>query len=358
MFKRKDGRWQENVYIPGEKRYRAVTAKSQQALCGKLTDLKYEIKHDIYVNPSNATLCDIIKESMEFNKISEEWEETTYQLYIYYLNKVFKPYFNKILIQQVRPYHIERFYEYRKTKKGNSANTCQKYHAVLSKAFYYAFKNNFIKTNPMDKVDRPKIKKKFKPEVCTEEKFSLLIDKVGNNITFKLVILIAATLGLRRSEIFALKWSDIDFENRTVNVEKAMVLAADKKYYDKDTKNMVTSIMKTPKFLIDELLKYRQTKKLIAMNGNSLIFDSLKATSCTHKFIKLRDELGLKLRFHDMRHFTAVIMLKNGVCDKEIADWLRHKQVSTTKEIYEHVLDEMRNKNSDIIGNAIQRTIK
>lgn len=72
----------------------------------------------------------------------------------------------------------------------------------------------------------------------------------------------------------------------------------------------------------------------------------------------IRDKLGLKIRFHDLRHFNATIMLKSGVSDKEAAARLRHRNVSTTREIYQHVLEEMDTNTANIIGDETKRAIE
>lgn len=359
IFQRKDGRYQANVYIGvvnGKKKTKSLTGKSYGEVKQKLINLQYDVEHDLYVEPSKATLCDTIRQFLKSHKIKAELEETTCVLYDYYLDKIFVPYFGNLLLQTVRPFHIENFY-IDLMSKGISANTCQKYHTILNQTFKFAYKNDMIKSNVMTKVDRPQIKKKFTPTICTPDDFKRLIDYTKGT-TMGLIILIAATVGMRRSEIFALKWADIDFENNKITIDKAIVKGIDNKYYEKDTKNLVTATLSVPKFLIDEFTNYKSTKKVIDINGDSLIFDEFSADNCTSRFMYIRDKLGLKIRFHDLRHFNATIMLKSGVSDKEAAARLRHKNVSTTREIYQHVLDEMDTNTANIIGNEIKRAIK
>ena len=297
-----------------------------------------------------------------FADFLEQWLEVirdsiavpTYASYSNLSNGVIIPYFRKYgtTLEDLAAKDIQQFYlEQRKRVSGCSVIH---YHAIIHKALKYAVKLDLIATNPADRVERPKKERYVASFYDADEVNALFQAARGTNL--EIPILLGAFYGLRRSEVIGLKWDAIDFERNTITVQhtvtscnvdgKNMLVAADRT----KTKSSMRTLPLVP-FMKERLL---QQKKVQAENrklcGRSYIKDYmgyvcvneigaiLKPNYISTSFPKLLEANGLRhIRFHDLRHSCASLMLANGVPMKQIQEWLGHSDFSTTANIYAHL---------------------
>lgn len=160
----------------------------------------------------------------------------------------------------------------------------------------------------------------------------LLLDKAAGTEMYT-AILLAATLGLRRSEICALEWADINTKAATMRVNKAMVANSDRVWTSKTTKTTSsTRTLAIPPFLLDHLVGLKRTSKRVITLVNP--------DAVTYRFITLRNDCGLSLRFHDLRHYYASLLLALGVPDKYAMARMGHATTSMLKTVYQHLTDD------------------
>lgn len=120
------------------------------------------------------------------------------------------------------PKYIQDFYQH-ELDRGVTANTVIHYHASIRKCLQYAFQLGMIRSNPADRVERPR-KEKFKSEIYSGEELEQLFTAIqGDPAEFGVIM--AAFYGLRRSEIVGLKWDAIDFENKKISIQHTVVTA-------------------------------------------------------------------------------------------------------------------------------------
>ena len=297
-----------------------------------------------------------------FADFLEQWLEVirdsiavpTYASYSNLSNGVIIPYFRKYgtTLEDLAAKDIQQFYL--EQRKRVSGCTVIHYHAIIHKALKYAVKLDLITTNPADRVERPKKERYVASFYDADEVNALFQAARGTNL--EIPILLGAFYGLRRSEVIGLKWDAIDFERNTITVQhtvtscnvdgKNMLVAADRT----KTKSSMRTLPLVP-FMKERLL---QQKKVQAENrklcGRSYIKDYmgyvcvneigaiLKPNYISTSFPKLLETNGLRhIRFHDLRHSCASLMLANGVPMKQIQEWLGHSDFSTTANIYAHL---------------------
>ena len=297
-----------------------------------------------------------------FADFLEQWLEVirdsiavpTYASYSNLSNGVIIPYFRKYgtTLEDLAAKDIQQFYL--EQRKRVSGCTVIHYHAIIHKALKYAVKLDLIATNPADRVERPKKERYVASFYDADEVNALFQAARGTNL--EIPILLGAFYGLRRSEVIGLKWDAIDFERNTITVQhtvtscnvdgKNMLVAADRT----KTKSSMRTLPLVP-FMKERLL---QQKKVQAENrklcGRSYIKDYmgyvcvneigaiLKPNYISTSFPKLLEANGLRhIRFHDLRHSCASLMLANGVPMKQIQEWLGHSDFSTTANIYAHL---------------------
>lgn len=278
----------------------------------------------------------------------------TFSSYSEMVKSITVPYFRKtgIRLSTLKPRDIQAFYD--EKIKTVSANTVIHYHANIHKALDMAVKLELITSNPSDHVELPK-KNRFVGSFYNSDELTELF-AAAKGTKLELPILFGAFYGLRRSEAVGLRWEAIDFENNTITIchtvttcridGKKVKVAADR------TKNK--SSMRTMPLvpLFKERLLYLQDQqnKQRKLCGGSYCRDFLgyicvdemgvliKPDYISAAFPKLLDRHGLRrIRFHDLRHSCASLLLAHGVPMKQIQEWLGHSDFSTTANICSHL---------------------
>lgn len=306
-------------------------------------------------------------------------EETTYIGYKKYLNGRIKDFFEPthILLKDLKPRHLQKFYQSILDDKC-TANTVIHYHAFIRKALQEAIINELIEVNVADRVKKPK-RKQFISQVYNQDEVLELLDAiVGEKI--HPVVLLTAFYGLRRSEVIGLRWSSIDFVNKKITINHVVIEDPEDmgRLIKKDrTKNdssyrtlpLVESIEKifvaqarwqeNNRRLLGKDYKTEDSDYVFTMEYGSL----MKPQYLSHRLQKLIKRYGLKkIRFHDLRHSNASIMLDNGQNMKEIQEWLGHASYSTTANLYTHLTtgtkDKAANNLENIFGFAQNETKK
>ena len=310
-----------------------------------------------YSQPTKSKDDDIL-----FADFMEQWLDVvkgsittvTYSSYANMVKVIIAPYFREknITLKGLQAKDIQDFYQEQLNRV--KASTVIHYHANIHKALKYAVKLELISNNPADRVERPK-QEKFQGSFYSSEELNDLFDAVAGT-RLELAVLLGAFYGLRRSEIVGLKWDAIDFKKNTITINhtvtscnldgKCVVLAKD----TTKTKSSRRTLPLVP-FFRDKLLNIKSqreaNKKLCGRSYNKdyldyiyvdEIGDRIKPNYITGQFPKLLEKQGFRrIRFHDLRHSCASLLLASGVPMKNIQEWLGHSDFSTTANIYAHL---------------------
>lgn len=281
-------------------------------------------------------------------------QETTWSSYCFNVKNHIVPYFEEkgITLGGLQARHIQSFYLHElETLKATSV---LRLHANLHKALKYAVRLDLIPGNPVDKVERPKPEKYLAGYYTAEEMERLFEAARGHRL--ELVIQFAAFYGLRRGEVLGLRWEAIDFEAGTLTIRHIVTSAnLDGKHILVEADRAKTkSSLRTLPLVAAFAERLRELKARQAYNrqlcGNCyntqydgyVFVDEMGnlflPNSVTDGFAKLLADHGLRrIRFHDLRHSCASLLLKQGVPMKQIQEWLGHSDISTTANIYAHL---------------------
>lgn len=285
--------------------------------------------------------------------------ETTYSSYSSVISQSIVPYFldkgYTLTDMEENPKYIQDFYQH-ELSKGLKANTVIRRHANIRKALHHAFQLDLIKSNPADKVERPK-KDDYIASYYSAEELSVLFD-ASKSDPLQLPIILAAYYGLRRSEVLGLKWDAIDFENEKITIcftvtevskgaGKGNLVVDSTRTKTKASRRVLHLVEPVRDLLIEKKKEQEENKKLCGsgycdeylefVNVNQL-GERMKPNYITQHFGIILSQHGLrKIRFHDLRHSCASLMYANGVSLKEIQQWLGHSDISTTANIYTHL---------------------
>ena len=281
-------------------------------------------------------------------------QPTTWSSYCFNVKDHIVPYFEPtgITLGGLQARHIQSFYLHeRKTLKSTSV---LRLHANLHKALKQAVKLDLIPGNPVDKVERPKLQKYMASYYTAQEMEELFQAARGSRL--ELIILFAAFYGLRRSEVLGLRWDAIDFEAGTLTIRHIVTSAniEGKHILIQADRAKTSSSLRTLPLVEGFAQRLKELKKQQEYNerlcGNCynkkykgyLFVDEMGnlilPNAVSENFGKLLKAHGLRhIRFHDLRHSCASLLLKQGVPMKQIQEWLGHSDISTTANIYAHL---------------------
>ena len=344
--RKSDGRWYGTAELKpnsyGKRQRKTVYGLTKKEAEIKLNNLKFEINNGTYVNTTKDTLVAFLNDYLELN--SPRWEETTLELYKMYVRVHIEPYFTVKKLESVKPIDLDKFYNFK--LKSMSGNTVIKLHKFLKAAFSYGVKKDMLKFNICDKASPPAFKQ-YKPATYNEEQFLELWGYVQKKYD-RVPIALGAGVGLRRGEIFGLRWGDIDFKNNKITVEKTRVRY--NKTIEKTPKNETSArTIHVPQYVMDTLISYKKEQKIININNHIL---NITPAYYSQRFSYLLDKFKMPhIRLHDLRHFNATIMMNNGVPDKVAAERLGHKDTTMLHKIYQHVQVGMDVKASETLNN-------
>ena len=278
----------------------------------------------------------------------------TYSSYAAMIKKPVGPYFRQrnLTLRELESRHLQMFYSemLRKVKP----NTVIHYHAIIHSALKYAVKTDMLVQNVADKVDRPK-KNSFQPVFLSAEEMQKMFEALRGT-KLELPVLVAAFYGFRRGEVLGLKWDAIDFERGTISVIRTVTtITLDGKQTEIEQQSAKTKSSLRTLPLIGSFREYfLQVKEAQELNkqvcGNcynheydGFVFvdelgERMRANYLTSAFPKFLEDHGLRrMRFHDLRHSCASLLLANGVPLKHIQEWLGHSDFTTTANIYAHL---------------------
>ena len=279
---------------------------------------------------------------------------TTYANYSNLVKNYIGPYFRekKKTLGGVRAVDIQMFYV--EEMKHRTQAMVIKEHVVIHSAFQYAVMLDLLDFSPMNKVQRPK-KAKYIASYYNDEELAQLFEKTK---THKLGLLIQMTAfyGFRREEIVGLRWDAIDFERGTVTVRHTVTstqLDGKKVIIQSDKAKTKSSLRTMPlvgqfKERLMALKEQQAVNKRVCGNCYDYKYDGyvfvdemgklFEPNWVTETFGRLLKKHGLRqIRFHDLRHSCASLMLANGVPMKQIQEWLGHSDIGTTANIYAHL---------------------
>ena len=333
----------------------------------KLEEIKKQFQEEINsdnIDNEDILFIDYMKKWLKM--ISSSVEPTTLNGYKGVVNGRMTDYFQnkKITLQNIKPKHIQEFYQYL-LDEGLSGNTVKHYHANIRKALQYAMKTDIILSNPADKVDLPKIEE-YKPKFYTSDEVKILLNEViGTKL--EIPVMIDCFYGFRRSEVIGLKWSAVDFENDTITIDHTITQSNGKliirdKTKTKSSKRTLPLEPIVKSFLIELKEKQEKNRELCGDSYNKDYLEYICVDNCgniirpdyvTETFLKLLKRKNLKIiRFHDLRHTCASILLKNGANMKEIQAWLGHSNYNTTANLYAHLDSSSVNNTGKVMANV------
>lgn len=328
--------------------------KAESMLDGVLAEFEEELARK-QAKPVGTPYAEYLKDWLEKKKPFVEL--STWEGYQTYVERHVIPYFEKLSlsVEDLKPKHIQDYYNYKYTEGrldgkpgGLSIPSIKKHSIVIKESLDDAVLREIIPRNPAVGVKLPA------KDVATKERTFLTAEsanellKAFDGHPLQAIVYVTLYYGLRRSEVLGLRWSSIDFEKNTLTINHTVV--KNKTIVEKDTTKTQASYHTY--VLIDDVKRVllERYNNRCAFNTSDYVFTwpdgtLMRPDSVTRSFQRVLKNHGLKpMRFHDLRHSTASVLLDMGWDIMDIKTWLRHANVSVTSDIYTHITEERKAK--------------
>ncbi len=367
VLQRKDGRYYSNITVNGK--LKTIYGNTPEEVKLKKRAAVAAIDNGTYLKP----------ETMKLKKWLTIWLEEycggikpgTLRAYKNSVNQHITPGIGELKLSQLTPIHIQTFINSLDRDGELSAKSIKNIHGVLHKALDQAVRIEYLRTNPADRTILPKVQREeILPLQRTEER-----DEIADFLaaiqgdSFEPIFYMALRTGMRLSEILGLSWQRIDFKKGTIRIDRQLSW----KWKDNDNRDLVTTkngkarVIKPAPMVMNRLKAERAAqieKRLKAgtgwVNNLDLVFtyddgSPIPQTTVEHRFRRICESIGVKKRFHDLRHTYATESIRLGIDLKTISATLGHYSVAFTMDVYAAYTEQAMNESANIWQAEIER---
>jgi integrase len=352
-------RWVAQIILENGKTKQRY-CKTQEEAADALNEMLYEQKRGMLATGPQQT----VKQFMEY------WLEEVHRpairisSYVEYrrtLNNHILPALGHVQLQKLTVQQVESFYA-QKAKEGLSAKTISGIHGELRKGLAHAVHLNLIGRNVCDIVKKSLPRKpRHEAQTLTKEQAQKLVEHIRGKYPWEALFMLAMITGMRRGELVALRWSDVHLEDRYLQVRRSARrpgLGYALQVQEPKTAAGRRKIVLSP-FLIQVLQQHRSRQEAMrraagdAWEEHDLVFCNrhggfINLETMRTWFKKVLREAGLpSMRFHDLRHSSATLLLAMGVHVKVVQELLGHSNILITLNTYSHVLPSLHKKAMD-----------
>ncbi len=283
-----------------------------------------------------------------------------------------KPWLGDVALDRLGTADLDRFYR-RLMKEGGKGGrpmapaSVRRVHDVIRSALGQGVRWGWLVVSPAEKARPPRVPVHDVRPPEPAQVVALLREAEGVNPGLPLFFRLAATTGARRSELIALRWSDLDLDRRRMTIARGIVEDWHANLVEKDTKTHSTRRLALDPVTVELLVEHRRRgERLAGECGVALVADGFvfshdaasrepwRPDYATHAFRALTRRLGMDgLRLHDLRHYVATRLLANGTDVRTVAGRLGHRNASTTLNVYAHFVPAADEDAAGVLGDLL-----
>lgn len=375
IFKRKDGRWCGAYYddAPVSKRH-FVYGKTQAEVKKKLKKQRNETECE----PVEWTVPQYFGEWILYyleNYKKNEVKKTTYDTYlVYYRKHIQDSVISEIPLSKLAANMLQAYYN-KKLAEGYNVKTVKHIQVIINAALSHAEKMRLIPDNVNRLTTLPK-KQAYNASVLSATEIQTILHDAKNDELYPIVVLTLFT-GLRKGEAMALKWSNIDFENKELHIVGSLCRVATGE--EQNGHQIYTYKIMEPKTakskrtvplleIVIEALYMQAERQKILKQENQVVYEDqdyvfarydgryLDQRTFTEHYNNFLQKHGIHhIRFHDLRHSFASILLEAGESPKVIQELLGHSTITTTMDIYAHVSQSAKRNTIHRLDSLVQK---
>ncbi len=352
IYQKKNGRWQAQVSIGGRRISKSFPSKKEST--GWIREVENQKGKGLNFTTFNLTFRDFFQQWLSL--IKPRLRIKTWLQYKSIGDFHLLPKLGRIKLAQLTPTVIQGLYA-EKLNSGVGTRSVQLMHAVLRNSLGFAERQGIIPSNPTKRVDKPAHAKTEMLVLNDDQVRRLLTAAAGHSIEVLLQLAIAT--GMRQGELLGLKWSDVDWASSTIKVQRQLqrIQSVGLVFTQPKSKASVRTIQ-LGSMTLRKLMEHKDRQ-----DQGELIFPSSVGTPMEPRillaqFKALLRLAGLpKIRFHDLRHTAASLMLMSGMNLMRITRQLGHSKPSITLDIYGHLIPGLESESAERLDELITPTI-
>lgn len=370
VYQRSDGRWVGVLDLGwegGRRRRKAVYASSKPAAQHRLAEIKRQ--HDAGLP--------VLDERQRVDQFLERWLQdvarvslrpSTYRRYQELIRLHVIPNVGSRPLVRLSPQHLVALYS-TKLQSGLSARTVGHIHRVLHRALADALRWGIVARNVCDAV-RPPRPAPFEARTLSIDETAVLLS-VAREDPLEALYVLAATGGLRQGELLALRWEDLDLDAGVMHVQRSIRRQTGQGFVEDEPKTASgRRNVALGAFTVDALRRHRARQLEVRLGApkwedRDLVFPDGKGdpmdgtTLLKARWYPLLDRAGLsRIRFHDLRHTAASLMLAQGVHPKVVQERLGHSRIGVTMDTYSHVAPHLQREAAASLDDLIESRIR
>jgi integrase len=280
------------------------------------------------------------------------------------IDHAIRPALGDVKLSKVTPAELDRCYR-SWLMSGLSPTTVHQYHAILSAALHQAEKWDLIGQSPTRRSSPPAPRPPAFNPPTPEQLTRLVTEAEEADPVLATTVALAALTGMRRGELLALRWSDVDLERGLIRVEKAITVI------DAETHIGPTKTHQARRIALDEVATAVLRKRweymarlsteaesclvadpyVLSYNANGAL--SVNPDTVSHRFAALAKKCNVKCRLQDLRHFSVTTLVAAGIDIRTVAERHGHAQATMTLNRYAHALPEKDREAAGVLGRAL-----
>lgn len=353
-------RWVASIKDPDTGKRIERYAKSEKEALQKLEDIKYEIRQSTLATGPQQTVKQFLEDWLEKTQ-KLNVRRSSYSRQETIIRKHILPAVGHLRLRKLTSLHIRNLYA-AKSQEGLKPSTIRSIHAAFRHALADAFRWKLVSQNVCDQVSPPASKKRKAQTLTLAQAIHLLKTCQGDPL--EAFVVLALTTGMRHGEMAALRWSDIDFDDRSLKIVRTVQRLGKQGFVEGEpkTRKSEREIM-LPQITIDALQRQRVKQQEMRLRAGTrwqeqnLVFcdkrgNFIHAMTTLNRFHRLLDKAGLpRMRIHDLRHTASTLfILVMGQPDKLVQELLGHESLEMTEGIYTHAERSMLRKMMDEVN--------
>ncbi len=368
IYQRANGRWVAVLNLgwkDGKRDRKYLYGKTRAEVSEKLTEALNKHRLGQRVDVERQTVAQFLTAWLE-DEVKPTREPKTYESYESTVRLHIAPDLGRHQLAKLTPQHVQALLR-RKEEAGLSSRSVQYIRTVLRIALNRAVRWEMVSRNVAGLVDPSRVEHtEIRPWTREEARRFL---EVAEQDRLGALFSVAMALGLRKAEALGLRWEDIDLDSRSLRVQHQLQRIKDRSLVLKTPKTARSRRrMALPEPIVAALRahKVRQLEERLVTGSRwrdtgfvfaTTIGTPIEPTSVNKHFARLVAEAGVPYqRFHDQRHWCATLLLAQKVPPRVVMEILGHTQISTTMDLYGHVLDEDRREAADLMGRLLGRS--